>query len=104
MRTLLVATLGVTLIGSSANVQAQGVVRQMDIMCYPSLFMENAMLSSGLTERLQGAFDDGDLLLVYRNDAGRFVAGFATANGMTCVLGSGTGLEIEKAKPKEEGS
>ena len=105
MRTILFALAIVTLIGGgSANVKAQGVIQQMNIMCFPSLFMENTMLSSGLIERLQGAFDDGDLLLVYRNEAGRFAAGFATADGRTCVLGSGTGLELENPEPKGSGS
>ena len=104
-RTLLTAALLVTLIGGgSANVKAQGVTTQMSISCYPSPFVESAMITQGLTERLQGAFDDGDLLLIYRNDSDRFMAAFASPNGYTCILGPGTGLEIEKAKPEEEGS
>ena len=105
MKTLLMAILGVTLIGGGfANVQAQGVTTQMSISCYPSLFVENSMLSMGFTERLQGAFDDGDLLLIYRNNSGRFMAGFASPNGMTCILGPGDGRETGGAKPKEERS
>ena len=100
MRTLLLAILGVTL---ALPAYAQGV-NTIQLPCYPTRFVEDAMITQGFTDRMTGAFDDGDLLIIYRNKDGRFMAGFANPNGGTCILGPGDGLQTREMAPKGEKS
>ena len=107
MRTLILAILGVTLIsGGSANVQAQmqSSTAMLQLPCYPAQFVDDAMSSEGMTAKIMGAFDDGDLLLIYRDEGGGFMAAFATPEGQVCTLGAGKGLETRKVKPVGQGS
>ena len=90
--------------GVSAKAQMQSSAAQLLLPCFPSPFVDDAMASQGFTSRLTGAFDDGDLLVVYRDAQGRFMAGFATPQGQTCALGQGSGLEMHDIQAPKRGS
>lgn len=78
-----------------AGAQSRGPVQtDVPLTCYPAAALDAYLAQQGFTTKLIGAFDDGDLLVVYRDGTGKFHAGFvATAHGYTCMLGGGSGLE-----------
>ena len=100
-RLLILATLA--LLPNVALAQQRPVQTDVSVTCYPSAQLDSHMTQQGFTTRLIGAFDDGDLLVVYQNGTGAFHAGFAIPKeGYTCMLGPGTGLQkVETPDPGE---
>ena len=92
IRAALLAILGAAL-AFPAHAQQRPVQADVPLECYPSAQFDSYMTQQGFTTRLIGAFDDGDLLIVYQNGTGAFHAGFAIPEkGYTCMLGPGDGL------------
>ena len=101
-RLLILAT--VALLPNVALAQQRPVQATISLWCYPSAQLDSDMTQQDFTTRLIGAFNDGDLLVVYRDDAGRFNAGFAIPKeGYTCMLGPGEGLhQVETQAPGKD--